>query len=62
MICRKIFKGAEDDLLQGKVDDDSSADIEVIEPLNDLGSEDNLNDTFFSSVTKFVCEYTGFFC
>lgn len=64
----KIFGNCEvtDDLLQSKIDDVSSVTVNLAEETIAANScaenTESLNDTFFSSMTKLICEYTSFFC
>ena len=60
------FSLVKKDLLQSKIDDVSSVTVNFAEEMiTDNSCTENteyLNDTFFSSMTKLICEYTGFFC
>jgi hypothetical protein len=45
------------DISESSIDDKLNIKVEIDEDVAEI-----INDTFFSSMTKFVCEYTGFFC
>ncbi len=60
------FDVVESDISQSGIDEklNIKAEIDegvVVDNLHEENAE-IINDTFFSSMTKFVCEYTGFFC
>jgi hypothetical protein len=68
IITKNIFGNCEvtDNLLQSKIDDVSSVTVNLAEEtIADNSCTENtesLNDIFFSSMTKLICEYTSFFC